>query len=123
MSATMLTGLKRLSAGLATIFILSFLFFKTQALDPEKHTEIIDRLRQLKQEDAILNQNILEIRYGLLNYYDPLVHSTRRISSLLSDLDERLGALPATRERLEAVKQFWRRKRTDWNNSSRRPLC
>jgi len=59
--------------GSAAVLILTFLFLKTQAIDFGEHDRFNTRLHQLKEVDAILNQDILRSRFGLLTTYDPIV--------------------------------------------------
>ena len=70
--------------GLGALLLMSFLYIKTQAVDLDKHNQVISHANQFKRVDAILNQHILEIRQGLLPYYDPTVHN---ITELKEHLD------------------------------------
>jgi len=74
--------LKLTAIGLALLGILTFLYFKTQAIDNSSHHQIIDNLRQIKQVDATLNQVILKSRNELLLHYDPLVSGMAGLESL-----------------------------------------
>lgn len=61
---------------------LSFLYTKTQSIDPDQHNRIIDSISQFKQVDAVLNQHVLEIRLGLLPYYDLTVDNFFKLKEL-----------------------------------------
>ncbi len=75
-------------SGLGVVVLLLFLYRNTQTGDAALHSRQLDRLRQIKQLDATMMQQVLESRYGLLTNYDPLVST--------------LETLKATREQLKA---------------------
>ncbi len=77
---------------LLLVMLLSYLYINTQAVVPERHTRVIDNLRQLHQLDAILNQDFLKVRYGLLAHYDTLMDTSREITTVQSQLDNTLEA-------------------------------
>jgi PAS domain S-box-containing protein len=84
--------------------LLAFLFAKTQAIDFGEHTRYSADLRQLKQWDTTLNQDLLKSRYGLLPNYDALTTDTVE----LADIQDRLETLPtfidaAGRSHLEQI--------------------
>jgi hypothetical protein len=54
-----LSRLKYLALGLGVVFIMSFLYVKTQEIDIDKHNQLLDRASQFKRVDAVLNQHIL----------------------------------------------------------------
>ncbi len=58
---------------------LSVLYFKTQAVDLERHERTETTLRDLKNWDAILKQDVLRARTGLLNHYDTLVSTMKAL--------------------------------------------
>lgn len=94
------------------IGMLSWLYSKSTAVEPEKHLAFVSGMRSIKQMDANLNQDALRARYNLLVHYDPFVatldqlhaHSSpftqEPFTSYLQDLDPRLqkqiSALKAT---------------------------
>ncbi len=82
--------LKHLIPGLVALFIISFLYFKTQSIDLNEHDHIIDSISQFKQVDAVLNQHILEIRLGLLPYYDSTVSNLVTLKQLQADISQRI---------------------------------
>ena len=71
----MRTRLNRLLFGLAFLAVLTFLFVKTQSVDLDRHNGVVDTLRQAKQLEAALNEDILRSRFALLAHYDPLVRT------------------------------------------------
>ena len=71
--------LKYLLAGLGLVILLTFLFVKTKALDPEKHIQVTVNLVRLRELDATLNQEILKNKTGLLLQYDTLVSTLKEI--------------------------------------------
>jgi len=66
--------------------LLSFLYVKTHSADLQIHQHIIEILRQFKQVEAQLNQDILKSRYGSLLHYDPLVSEIKYLHSLLKTI-------------------------------------
>ena len=77
------------AATVVAIFI--FLFMQSQRINEELHSQYTSELRQLEGLHAVLNEDVLRVRLGLLSYLDPL-------NTTLSDLDivrDRLGQLPA----------------------------
>jgi len=79
-----------LAAGI--LAVLAFLLAKTRI---ETHDRHLNLLLQLQKQDSVLNEEILQARYGQLLNYDPLVRN-------LQDLQagaERLKALPAVLEK------------------------
>lgn len=71
---------------LSAVAVLTFLFIKARSLDFERHTYIMETMRQLKQADAVVNQDIIKSRYSLLNNYDPLVVGFWNITNLNNEL-------------------------------------
>jgi len=80
--------IKFLTAGLAALFIISFLYIKTQPIDVDTHNRILTHISQFKQVDAVLNQQVLEIQLGLLPYYDPTVNSLLQLQQLQVELEK-----------------------------------
>ena len=89
-----LTRLSYLATGLAALLILSFLYIKTQAVDIQQHNQVLDHIGQFRQVDTELNQHILEIRQGLLPFYDPTVTNLTRLTELLDGIAKRLRRIP-----------------------------
>src|SRR5450432_421760 len=72
--------------GSAAILVLTFLFMKTQAIDIGEHDRFSTRLHQLKEVDAILNQDILRSRFGLITSYDPIIAEVSELKTISSQL-------------------------------------
>jgi two-component system sensor histidine kinase/response regulator len=56
----------------ALVGVLVFLYMKTHAVNTERHADLVDSLRRLKQLDAEWSIDVLKCRVGLHNNYDPL---------------------------------------------------
>ena len=87
-----LTRLKYGVLGLAALLAMSFLYIKTQAVDLDRHNQLLDRIARFKQADAVLNQHILEIRQGLLPFYDPTVDDLAELVKLQEEIASILRA-------------------------------
>lgn len=70
----------------AVLLLLTFLFIKTRAINPDEHNRFSRDLRELRGSDATLNENILKARYGLLTSYDQLVAENEDIKRIQADL-------------------------------------
>jgi len=108
--------LKHLALGIGTLLIMSFLYIETQAVNPNKHNQLLNRISQFKQVDAILNQHILEIHQGLLPFYDPIVENIAKLGRLQSKIAEILHqlctkSLAAIAPRIAAINQLLAQKR------------
>ncbi len=66
---------------LALIVVVG-LFFHTRAVDIGQHTERTNLLLQLKELDANLDRDVMQVTSFLLNQYDPLVDTASRIREL-----------------------------------------
>ncbi len=64
--------LRALLLGSGVVLLLGFLLWKTRAIDTDAHGRFTDNLRQLKQLDTTLNQDLLKIRNSLLSNYDSI---------------------------------------------------
>lgn len=72
----------------AAVSGLAYLYTKVQAYSPARHAQITSQLRQLKHYDAALNQDVLNVRSGLLQHYDPLVQTTLGMAQLIVELQD-----------------------------------
>ena len=101
---------------LPAVVALLFVIFWTQsqAIDPQQHSQYVSALRQLQELDARINQNLLQIKLGLLNNYDPIVEQQADVKAL-----EQLLAKPPTTLKtarlqlgvqLEENRQLWQEK-------------
>jgi signal transduction histidine kinase len=75
---------KAVAAALGTLVIaaLTWLWQKTQSLDPEDHARIDSALRELRSLDRTINQDVLRARYQLVDSYAPVLRSYRRVEEL-----------------------------------------
>ncbi len=70
----------------SALLILAFLFFKTEAIDTEEHNQFSRDLRQMTELDSVVTQNMLKLRVGLLDNYDPLIRDLEKLEIVLDDL-------------------------------------
>jgi signal transduction histidine kinase/CheY-like chemotaxis protein len=63
----------RSSVLLALGLALTYVFLRTRTVNVEKHNQIVEALRRIKQLDAELDRDVLQARFHLLATYDPLV--------------------------------------------------
>ena len=61
---------------------LAWLWQKTQSLNPEDHSHLDAALRELRSLDRTINQDVLRARYKLINSYEPVLASYRRVEEL-----------------------------------------
>ncbi|MDD2811773.1 DAHL domain-containing protein, partial [Rhodoferax sp.] len=71
---------------LLAFVLLGWLYRQSTQIDIDLHVRKVAYLEQLRQQDARLNQYVLQSRYGLLLNYDPLVASQQDIAHLLASL-------------------------------------
>jgi PAS domain S-box-containing protein len=74
-----------------SVGILIFLSSKSQLIDFKQHDRFTSNLLRIKELDAVLNQDVVKARAGLLTYYDPLANN-------LADLkqhQEKLKIIPS----------------------------
>ena len=55
------------------ILVLPVLLIKSQSVDPEKHAQILYDIATLKELNVILNEEVIESRFGMLPSYDKVV--------------------------------------------------
>lgn len=75
-----------LLAGVTVLAIL--LWFQARAIDFEQHSRYTATLRRVKELDARINLNILQVKDGLLTYYDPIVSDLAELRTLQADLKQ-----------------------------------
>lgn len=68
---------------LAALGLLGWLYVKSTQINIPLHLRIVQHFEQLHQQDARLNQFVLQSRYGQLKNYDPLVDTEKHILKLL----------------------------------------
>ncbi len=72
--------------GLSSLVFLIFLLVNTQAVDLEQHDQFSRELRRVNELDAVITQNMLKSRFGLITNYDPLVRDLAELKQIQSDL-------------------------------------
>lgn len=70
---------------------LAGLWSKTRSVDPKEHERVDSALRELRSLDRTINQDVLRARYKMIDGYDPVRRSYRRIE----DLEATLASPPA----------------------------
>lgn len=90
-------------SALFAVALLTWLWSKTQSVDPDDHAEIDSALRELRSLDRTINQDVLRARYQLVSTYHPVLQSYRRIEEL-----EQVLASPPTYIAGEARQQLSR---------------
>jgi two-component system NtrC family sensor kinase len=68
--------------GVLVIALLTWLWKKTQSLNPADHAHTDAALRELRSLDRTINQDVLRVRYQLISSYEPVLRSYRRIQEL-----------------------------------------
>lgn len=76
------TRLFALALAALTLGVMTWVWQKTQSVDPEDHAHIDSALRELRSLDRTVNQDVLRARYQLINTWDPVLRSYRRIEEL-----------------------------------------
>ncbi len=75
------------------VILLSVSFVYSRGANFKQHNAVMDRLRQLKQLDATLNQDLLKLRFGLLMHYDSIPHHVEHLRALIGGLKEGSAAI------------------------------
>ena len=92
----MISGwLQQLVVGILALFALTFLYSKAQTVDAPRHVQILNHLREFKQVNASLKEELLKSRYGLVDQYDGINREMAHLRWLYERFDEELHALPA----------------------------
>lgn len=103
-----------LPTGVALLFLL--LWIKSQSVNLAEHSRYVDTLRQLQEQDARINQSLLQLRLGLLNNYDSIVKKQVGIQELHQAL-----AIPPRfvdtnhqqiQQQVQVSQQLWGQKNT-----------
>ncbi|MGC4069224.1 MAG: ATP-binding protein [Polyangiaceae bacterium] len=75
----------RILLALVATFLLAALTWvwgKTRSVQPDEHSRFDAALRELRSLDRTINQDVLRARYQLIDSYDPVLQSYRRIEEL-----------------------------------------
>ncbi len=89
------TAIIYLLLGLLLLGGLSFIYFKTRTLEIERSRHIVDEIRDIAYLNSLLDQKLMEVRYGRLNYYDPLFQLSTRLEQLYHHFSEELQTFTA----------------------------
>ena len=92
-----------LPTGAVLLFLL--LWTKSQSVNLAEHNQYVGALRQLQEQDARINQNLLQLRLGLLNNYDPMVNKQAGIQALHQALASPPSFTSANRQQIQAQVQ------------------
>ncbi|MEQ1532392.1 MAG: DAHL domain-containing protein [Sideroxydans sp.] len=101
---------------LSAFALLGWLYRQSEQVDIELHLRTVQHFEQLRQQDARLNQYVLQARYGQLKNYDPLVSTQQEIERVLVALTQdkpnyfSQGEMP--------IQQAFMRYRSLFNNKS-----
>ena len=87
------------------VLLLLLFWIKAQRVNLPQHNRYVDALRQLQELDVRLNQNLLQLRLGLLNYYDPIVNEQATLRALQQVLETPPGFIGSTRQALQTQAQ------------------
>lgn len=77
---------KQILIGAGLLMLMTFLLFKTNAVDSASHLSYSTDLRLTKEFDATLDKNLLELRFGTLNSDQSLKTVLVKLDSLEEDL-------------------------------------
>ncbi len=84
--------------GLLLLGGLSFIYFKTRSLEIEHSQHITDDIRSIARMNAWLNQKLMEVNYGILNYYDPLPQLGKQLKQRYWHLSKELHSLSSDKK-------------------------
>ena len=90
---------------LAAIFIITYLYTKMRGINIKQHGRFVNNIQTLKELNAMMNENILKSRFGILTYYDPLVQKVLEMKKISQELKDRYTDIPwkkisGTRDRI-----------------------
>jgi len=71
-----------IAAALAIGVTTTWLWKQTRSLVPQEHARIDSALRELRSLDRTVNQDVLQARFKIIDNYDPVRRSYRRIEQL-----------------------------------------
>ncbi|MBE7385434.1 MAG: response regulator [Leptolyngbya sp. SIO1E4] len=96
------------------VLLLLLFWIKSQAVNLPQHNRYVDALRQLQELDARINQNLLQVRLGLLDHYDPIVNEQADLQALQQVLETPPSFVGTTRQTLQTQVQenvqLWQEK-------------
>jgi PAS domain S-box-containing protein len=83
--------LLRIALAIVAVCLFLFLFNQTRIINFQQHDRFLSNLLRIKELDALLNQDVVRSRAGLLTYYDPLANNL----SELKKRGDRLNEIPS----------------------------
>lgn len=97
----------RLLGGLLLlVFLVTWLFWRTQGVSPQLHYDYLQSIRRVQQADIALNANVLAAHGNIVRNYDLTVRSLNLIKEERESLSKIPGGLPDEyRQRLTAALQ------------------
>lgn len=78
--------IKQILIGTGMILLLTFLLFKTNTVDPVSHLRYSTDLRLMKELDATLDKELLELRFGKLGSDQTIKNALVKLDGLRADL-------------------------------------
>jgi len=98
------------------LMLLAWSYYQSTRVDMDEHVRILEHFRQLKQQDAILNQYVLQARYDQLLNYIPIVSTVQQIDVSLALLQLDMSTLvngknPSLRQALSEYSLAFSRKK------------
>ncbi len=76
--------------GLLLLAGLSFIYFKTRTFEIEQSRHVAEDIRNVAHLNSLLNRKLMEVNYGVLNYYDPLSQISSQIKQRFQHLSQEL---------------------------------
>jgi PAS domain S-box-containing protein len=97
------------------LLILAILGVKSWEIDVERHNRYLANLRQIQYLCAHINQNVLQMRSGMLNSYDPIINDLAKLKQLQTDLKQMPSYIDAAGHQeldrlLQNHAQLWQQK-------------
>jgi DAHL domain len=68
------------------LIVLTYLLVQGTAPDPSRHEHVLQSLRAVILQDALLERDVLRARIGILRNYDPFVHSIENLRNAVKNL-------------------------------------
>jgi PAS domain S-box-containing protein len=97
------------------LLMLAILWSKSMGIDAEHHNRYLANLRQIQYLCAHINQNVLQMRSGMLKSYDPIVNDLAKLKQLQTDLKQMPSYIDAAGHQeldrlLQKHTQIWQQK-------------
>ncbi len=97
------------------LLVLVILWSKSVAINVEHHNRYLADLRQIQYLDAHINQNVLQMRSGMLRSYDPIVNDLAKLKQLQTNLKQMPSFIDSEGHKelnhlLQSHTQIWQQK-------------